>query len=191
MKKNLKIKELEDKIKEYREQLSYSLAERDNIRKIADRDVKKAKEFGITGIAKKLFSVVDTVNLCLLNTKPEDQKHPANVAIKAIKGDLSKVFREYDVEEYSVKPGDVFDMNKHDAIFEMPPTDESPAGTIGAMVKSGWSRKGKLLRAAQVAVVPGEYKPPNKETKQNQKDDQKETEQKSEQSQQQQAQKEA
>jgi hypothetical protein len=82
--KDAKIKELEDKVKElakstqdYKEKHSACLADKDNLVKITKRDVDAAKEFGIKQMVVKLFDVVDTLNICIDNTKePNSTSHP-------------------------------------------------------------------------------------------------------------------
>eukprot|EP01121_Diplochlamys_sp_Union-15-3_P014114 TRINITY_DN4468_c0_g1_i3.p1 TRINITY_DN4468_c0_g1~~TRINITY_DN4468_c0_g1_i3.p1 ORF type:complete len:255 (-),score=47.73 TRINITY_DN4468_c0_g1_i3:99-863(-) len=150
-KENPEVKQMKEKIKDLEQRLIYSLAERENIRKIADREVVKAKEFGVQNLVKKLFSVVDTVNVCL-NNASKDNTEAIN-GFTAVKKDIEKVFREFNVVEFEPKIGDQFDMHKHDAIFHSELEGAKP-GTVSVVVKSGWIRNDKVLRAAQVGVVP-------------------------------------
>ena len=55
------------------------------------------------------------------------------------------------VEEFGAV-GDAFDPGLHEALFEYPDEDKE-AGTVGQVVKTGFTMKGRTIRAAQVGVV--------------------------------------
>lgn len=160
--RDAKAKELEEKVKEltrtaqeYKEKHLASLADKDNLVKITRRDIENAKDFGIKSFVIKLLDVVDTINICLDNVKDPD----AREALESIKIQFVKVLGDVSVEEVAPKPGDKFDVNFHNAMFEMEPTAVGhTAKSIGMVLKNGWVRKGQLLRAAAVGVYNSDYK---------------------------------
>lgn len=170
-----KVKELTKTAQEYKEKHLASLADKDNLVKIAKRDVDNAKEFGIKQIVVKLFDVVDTLNICIENMKDE---HGTKIALavlvvagltvhlsgleamESVKKQFMKILMDYGVEELSPKVGDKFDVNHHNALFEIEPTAaEHKARHIGLIVKNGWIRKGALLRPAAVGVYSKDFAP--------------------------------
>lgn len=53
------------------------------------------------------------------------------------------------------RPGDAFDPNMHQALYEYPdPTKET--GTVGQVMKPGYLLNKRVLRPAEVGVIKGE-----------------------------------
>lgn len=142
---------------ETKDKLLHSYAERENIRRIAAKDVENAKEFGIKGFANKMFDVIDTVELCLQSSAslPKDNPDVQSVisAMDAVRKQFIKVMGEYDVVPLVTNVGDKFDANLHNAMFPMAASaPEHLPNTIAVIVKHGWLRKGALLRPTSVGV---------------------------------------
>lgn len=161
--KDEKIEELEKLVRELRNNWKLALADAENIKKIAARDVEKARDFGIEKLVKQLMGVVDTLDIVVQN-KPdfelEENKNnelakSAFLAIDAIYKQFFQVFGNYGLVEVRPKIGDSFDPMLHNALFEVdaPPGSDAKPGTIGLFVKSGWKRKDILIRPANVGVV--------------------------------------
>eukprot|EP01129_Flabellula_baltica_P001267 TRINITY_DN11158_c0_g1_i1.p1 TRINITY_DN11158_c0_g1~~TRINITY_DN11158_c0_g1_i1.p1 ORF type:complete len:235 (-),score=82.98 TRINITY_DN11158_c0_g1_i1:65-769(-) len=154
---------LNEQIEELNDKYARALAEVENTRKILQRDVQKAKDFGIKDLVKGLLNVTDILNLSLENRPDfEDENHKDNdvaknafAALDATKKEFEKVLAKHEVEEYTPEIGSEFDSNFHDALIEVPAPNGSDAapGTIGLVMKSGWKRKDALIRAAVVGVV--------------------------------------
>ena len=54
------------------------------------------------------------------------------------------------------EPGDKFDPNKHDAMFQVPPGPHAAPGTVAQILKTGFTFKDRILRPAQVGAVSDE-----------------------------------
>jgi len=129
------------------------------------KEVQKAQEFGVEKLVKELFSVADTLDICLQNRpdfespqfKDNNHAKQAFQGIEATKKQLQHIFRDaYDIEEFNPLIGDVFSPQYHNAIVEVDPKELEgavPPGRIGRVFKSGWKRNDTLLRAANVGVV--------------------------------------
>eukprot|EP01125_Pyxidicula_operculata_P017818 TRINITY_DN6290_c0_g1_i1.p1 TRINITY_DN6290_c0_g1~~TRINITY_DN6290_c0_g1_i1.p1 ORF type:complete len:244 (+),score=36.08 TRINITY_DN6290_c0_g1_i1:27-758(+) len=158
-----KIQELEKSVLELRTTYRTILAETENMRKRMQKDVEKAKEFGVEKLVKDLFSITDTLNICLDN-KPnfQDPAHASNSEAKeafdgleATKKEFTNTFREfYKLEEFFPPIGETFDPHSHNAITEVPISSlevepEVKAtikpGTVGKVFKSGWRRNDNIL----------------------------------------------
>lgn len=64
---------------------------------------------------------------------------------------LSKAFKEHGLVNYGAK-GDAFDPNLHDALFQLVDPDLEK-GSIGQVLKTGYTLKGRVIRPAQVGTV--------------------------------------
>eukprot|EP01127_Copromyxa_protea_P013385 TRINITY_DN3595_c0_g1_i1.p1 TRINITY_DN3595_c0_g1~~TRINITY_DN3595_c0_g1_i1.p1 ORF type:complete len:249 (-),score=75.90 TRINITY_DN3595_c0_g1_i1:25-771(-) len=161
--KDLLIQRLEKQLEEFNASLKAATAENESVKKIMARDVSRAREMGIDKLAKKLFPMSDTLDICLQN-KPDfsSEQHKDNVhaqrafdGIQAAKSQLVSILKGANIEEVIPARGEAFDPTYHDALFEVdPPADKSlPPGTIGMILKAGWKRDSTLLRPACVGVV--------------------------------------
>lgn len=153
------LEELKKKSDTLNDQLLRALAETENVRRIAKRDVMNARDYSIGKFAKSLLDVADNLqrahqSISIADLKPED----SHDAIKALYEGvvmtdtlLLKTFKEFSIVPHG-ESGEKFDPNLHDAMFEFEdPTKE--AGTIGQVVKSGYRIGERVLRPAQVGTI--------------------------------------
>ena len=129
-----------------------AIAEQENTRRIARRDVQAAKDFASQGFAKSLLDVSDSLGYALEAAKGDDASLESLIeGVELTRGQLVKAFGAQGVEEFGAV-GDAFDPGLHEALFEFP-DPEKEAGTVGQVVKTGFTMKGRTIRAAQVGVV--------------------------------------
>ena len=64
---------------------------------------------------------------------------------------LTKAFEQNGLVKYAAR-GDKFDPNLHDALFEVP-DPELEVGTLGQVLKAGYTLKSRVIRPAQVGTV--------------------------------------
>mmetsp|Transcript_17242 Transcript_17242/g.22433 ORF Transcript_17242/g.22433 Transcript_17242/m.22433 type:complete len:250 (+) Transcript_17242:170-919(+) len=153
-----KEEQLEAQVKELRDQLMRSLAEAENTRKIAARDVDSARQFAIKSFAKALLDVSDNLSRALDAVPEEALADKKNTVLATLyegidmtdKG-LSKAFESNGLVKFG-EAGDVFDPNLHAALYEYP-DKEKKAGTIGQVMKPGFFLHKRVLRPAEVGVV--------------------------------------
>lgn len=131
------------------------LAEMENVRAIARRDVEGARDFGIAKFARGLLDVADNLGLALRAVPPEDLEaggvlQGLHQGVEATERELHKVLRQHGVEKFGEK-GDVFDPNRHQALFETPADDVEP-GVVVDVTKTGYAIKDRVLRPAEVGV---------------------------------------
>jgi molecular chaperone GrpE len=150
---------LEEEVKDLKDQLLRSLAEQDNTRRIAKRDVESARSFAIKSFAKSLLDTSDNLNLAL-NAVPEElrndaENHPVLVTlyegIQMTETGLNKAFTMNGLIRFG-EIGEVFDPNKHEALYEFPDPSQTP-GTVGQIMKTGFMLNQRVLRPAEVGVV--------------------------------------
>lgn len=155
----LREQELAVEVKELRDQLLRSLAEQENTRRIAKRDVEEARNFAIKSFAKSLLDVSDNLTRAL-EAVPEDHKankesHPvlANLyeGIQLTDQELTKAFERNGLVKYG-RTGETFDPNLHEALYEYPDATKQP-GTIGQVMKPGFLLNKRVLRPAEVGII--------------------------------------
>jgi molecular chaperone GrpE len=135
-----------------KDQLLRAIAEQENTRRIARRDVQAAKDFSSQSFAKSLLDVSDSLGYALDASKGDDASLATLIeGVELTRNQLVKAFGSQGVEEYG-GVGDAFDPGLHEALFEYEDADQEP-GCVGQVVKTGFTMKGRTIRAAQVGVV--------------------------------------
>ncbi|KAL3823768.1 hypothetical protein ACHAXA_004861 [Cyclostephanos tholiformis] len=156
-----KIAQLESQIKDLKDSLLRSLAEQENTRRIAARDVANAKSFAITSFAKSLLDTSDNLSRAL-DAVPPDMRydrvdHPilANLyeGISMTDDGLNKAFEKNGLMKFGSR-GEKFDPNLHDALFEYKDaTSDVAPGHIGQVMKVGFMLNNRVIRPAEVGVI--------------------------------------
>jgi len=154
--KDVKIKELEAEVAELKSKLTYSYAERENIRRIAREDVAKEKEYGISSFAKNMLEVADNLSRCLQSVPKEDLAENKGLktlfeGVELTERELLKTFKRNGIEKFE-PANEKFDPNRMNALTQFPVEGKEP-GTVAAVLKSGFFLKDRVLRPADVAVV--------------------------------------
>ena len=149
---------LETEVADLKDRLLRALAETENLRRRAARDVDDARQFGIGKFAGDLVGVADNLERALASV-PTEIEHGAT-ALKtladgvALTGkNLMQVFEKHGIRR--IEPlGERFDPNLHEALFET--ADPSvPNGTVNTVVSPGYAIGTRPLRAAQVGIARG------------------------------------
>lgn len=154
-----KEEELETQVKELKDQLLRSLAEQENIRRIAQRDVENSRSYAISSFAKSLLETSDNLSRAMDAVPEEYRNDNENHAVLATlyqgismtDNGLTKAFEKNGLKKYG-DVGDVFDPNLHEALYEY--VDESKeVGTVGQVMKKGFMLKDRVIRPADVGVI--------------------------------------
>jgi molecular chaperone GrpE len=150
---------LEGEVKIFKDQLLRSLAEQENTRQIAKRDVTAAKNFAIKSFGKSLLDVSDNLHRALDAVPAEALEGDTNNNLKTLyegvkmtNDGLTKAFQSNGIQSFCREPGDVFDPNKHEALMEYPDPSKEP-GTVGQVIKVGFTLNNRVLRPAEVGII--------------------------------------
>jgi len=148
---------LKEELADMKNQLLRSLAEQENIRSIARRDVEAARNFSVKSFAKSLLEVADNLDRALESVDQEEVSKNATLktfveGIEMTGNGLVKAFKSNGVESFCEQPGDEFDAEKHQALMEYEDPKSTP-GTVGTVMKKGYMLNGRVLRAAEVGVI--------------------------------------
>lgn len=148
---------LQLQVAELKDRVLRELAEMENVRTIARRDVENAKRYSILPFATSLLSVADNLGLALKAVPQETLDDPNNVQLKglyfgvgATEAELLKVFAQYGITRFGVI-GDRFDPNRYQALFQAPVQGHEP-GSVIDVTKTGYAMGDRVLRPAEVGV---------------------------------------
>ena len=147
-----------DSAAQLKDQLLRALAETENVRRRARKDVTDANRYGIANFARDMLSVSDNMARAL-DSIPADAREESEI-VKAIAEGVEMTAREMAsaLERHGIRQdiplGEKFDYNLHQAMFEAKDSDQ-PDGTIIEVVQAGYMIGERLLRPAMVGVAKG------------------------------------
>jgi len=127
-----------------------AVAETDNVRKRAQRDVEAASRYGIERFAGELLEVRDSLELGVA----AGDSAGAPQLLEGMQATLRLLDRAFEKSGISVvdPAGEAFNPELHEAMATQPSADK-PAGTVLAVVQKGYVLNGRLLRPARVLVA--------------------------------------
>lgn len=128
-----------------KDQALRAMAEAENTRRRAERDLEENSKYAVTGFARDLISVLENLYRAEENL-PEDQREGINLTRK----ELEKVFEKNGIRRIEPKD-EKFDHNFHQAVTQVE-NPEVEAGTVLQVLQAGYVIKDRLLRPAIVVV---------------------------------------
>ncbi len=138
-------------LQEAREAQLRALAEMENVRKRAQRDVESAHRFAVERFAADMIEVRDTLELGLAaaGAAPEAAKF-----VEGSQATLRMIDKAFDKAGIAVVDpiGQSFNPELHEAIMAQPTADH-PVGSVLAVVQKGFTLNGRLLRPARVVIA--------------------------------------
>lgn len=150
---------LEEENAKLKDRLLRAVAEMENLRKRAEREVKDARQFAIANFARDMLTATDNLSRALL-TMPQESKDEAEGAFKSLIEGVEMTEREMHrlLEKNGIKQldpkGEKFDPHFHQAMFEVPNTEVAD-GTVMEVVQAGYVIGERVLRPAMVGVAKG------------------------------------
>jgi len=131
-----------------------SVADLENYRKRAIRDREDATHRAVTRVLEDLIPVLDTLEQGLVAAKAPNADLKTLVSgIEMLAQKLKGALAGHGLA--AVSPlGKAFDPNLHEAISQQP-SAEVPADAVAAVVRTGYTLNGRLVRAASVVVSTG------------------------------------
>lgn len=157
-----KVSSLEEELKQMKDQLLRGMAEQENVRRIAKKDVENARQYGITSFAKSMLDVADNLERAIEAVPSETREKlqqgegdPMLAAllegIIAVEKGLQKAFNSNGLKRFG-DVGDSFDPEAYEALFQVP-DDSKEENSISQVLKKGYKLQGRTLRAAQVGTT--------------------------------------
>jgi molecular chaperone GrpE len=132
-----------------------AVAEAENTRKRAQRDVEHARKYALEGVGRDMLAVVDSLEMGLAAAAAEDTgvdtlKQGSEATLKL----LCTTLERFGVTVLDPE-GEPFNPEWHEAISVQPSAD-AEAGSVLQVIQKGYSLNGRLLRPACVIVAADE-----------------------------------
>jgi len=157
-----KIEQLEAELANLKDKALRAMADADNVKKRAEREVAAAKTYGIERFAVDMLSVHDNLSRALLNLDGKAKEDMGQNAKNLLEGiELTEKDLILTLSRHGVKAvpgvGSKFDPNVHQAVAQIPSDEEK--GNVATVMQTGFKLGDRTLRAAMVAVSTGPAKP--------------------------------
>jgi molecular chaperone GrpE len=140
----------EDNARVQRDLYLRAVAELENVRKRAQRDIENAHRYALEGFVSELLNVRDSLELGVRSGAQADAK----ALLAGQQATLKLLERAFD--KYSIKrldpTGQRFDPSQHEAVLVQQSRDAEPDSVL-QVVQSGYELNGRLLRPARVVVA--------------------------------------
>jgi molecular chaperone GrpE len=141
-----------------KDRLLRALAETENVRRRAERELNDARQYAVAKFAGDMLGVADNIERAIANV-PAQVREGDDAVRTLIEGvELTEKELLRSLERHGVRKldplGERFDPNFHEALFEVP--DPSvPSGTVSKVIGAGYSIGTRSLRPARVGVSSG------------------------------------
>ena len=154
-----RIRELEDENRTLKEEALRARAETQNMRKRCDQDMKKAKDYAITGFAQDLVPPLEAMEKAVEYSGKITPDNPEMISqvVEGVKGTMTVLLKAMENNGLkAIRPGngDEFDPELHEAMTFVP-NPAIPANHVIETFRTGYSLNGRTIRAAQVVVSAG------------------------------------
>ncbi|HUN27559.1 MAG TPA: nucleotide exchange factor GrpE [Steroidobacteraceae bacterium] len=144
------LSEAEERASSVRDQYLRSLAEIDNVRKRAQREIDNASRFGLERFAQELLPVKDSLELAVASGPKSDARGLIEGQAATLQL-LAKAFGKLGISEIDPR-GEPFDPTRHEAVL-MQESDSAEPNSVLQVVQRGYELNGRLLRPARVIVA--------------------------------------
>ena len=143
----------EERAKNHWEQYLRALADVDNVRKRAAKDLENTRQFAVEKFAQDLVAVKDSLELGIATLQKDGEaKSDASGLVEGQNATLrllAKAFEKAQIEEIHPE-GQPFNPEFHEAMMAQP--SDAPPNTVLSVVQKGYQLNGRLLRPARVIV---------------------------------------
>ena len=140
-----------------KDKLLRALAEVENVRRRAEREVADAKTYGVANFAREMLSFVDNLRRAVESVPEGARADPAAASliegVEVMERDFLARLARFGVKKIEAQ-GARFDPNLHEALFEIP-DETQPAGAVAQVVEQGYMIGERILRPAKVGVTRG------------------------------------
>jgi molecular chaperone GrpE len=142
--------ESEQRAKSHWDQYLRAVADLDNVRKRAQRDIEAANRYGLEKFAQELLPVWDSLDLAVQNAGKAADLRTLVQGQEATLQLLSKALQKIGVAP--IKPqGEPFDPARHEAVMAQESATAEPNSVL-QVVQPGYELNGRVLRPARVIV---------------------------------------
>ena len=146
---------LEDQVKDLKDQLMRTLADGENLRKRTIKEIEHAKKYSHITFVRDLVSSVDNLQRALESVPDDKSQLPEPVknliiGLDIVEKEIITTFEKHNLKQ--IYPlGEKFDYNFHQAMFEVP-TNDSETGIVVEVSQKGYLLHDRLVRPAMVGI---------------------------------------
>jgi molecular chaperone GrpE len=142
--------ESEERARSHWEQYLRAVADLDNIRKRAQKDIEAANRYGLEKFAQELLPVRDSLELAVQNAEKAADLRSLKQGQDATLQLLVKALEKIGI--VTINPvGQPFDPGRHEAMLAQPSNTAEPNSVL-QVIQPGYELNGRLLRPARVIV---------------------------------------
>ena len=145
------LEETQQQLGEARDQMLRAVAEAQNARRRADKDISNARLFALESFSRDLLPVIDNLERATDSASADDAASSAIAeGVELTLKNFQDVLKRHHLEQ--VDPlSEPFDPEFHEAISLVENKDVEP-NTVINVVQKGYTLNGRLIRAAMVVV---------------------------------------
>jgi molecular chaperone GrpE len=152
------LEQKESELAAAKDQTLRALAEAENTRRRAEREMGDMAKYAVTGFAKDLVNVIENLQRAVEAIPAELKTEQPSVAtlatgVEMTLNELLNVFERQGIKRIDPM-GQKFDHNYHQAVAQIE-TPDAPAGTVVQVLQAGYTIHDRLLRPAMVGVSAG------------------------------------
>lgn len=142
-----------------KEKVLRAMAEAENVRRRAEREVVDAKLYGVANFAREMLAFADNLRRAV-ESVPAETRATLDPSVAALVEGVEVTEKDFlsRLARFGVKRiealGARFDPNQHEALFEIP-DEAQPSGTVAQVVEQGYTIGDRVLRPAKVGVTRG------------------------------------
>jgi molecular chaperone GrpE len=152
------IEKLQQELAQMKDQWLRTVADGENIRKRAEREIQEARKYAVGEFARDMIGVAENLKRALECTTPAALDAEGAGLLKTIYSgvdmtlkDLLSTFERYGLKRLDPK-GQPFDHNVHQAVAQVEDVSV-PAGNVVQVIQAGYTLHDRLLVPAMVAVA--------------------------------------
>lgn len=151
------LKETQGEVTTLKDQLLRAMAETENLRKRFQKEKEDLSRYSVSNFARDLLNVADNLRRALesFDQKESSEKNLSSfiAGIEVTEKELFAIFQRQGIEKIHPNPGDKFDPHAHQAMMEVPSSQDQGPGVVAAVFQSGYRLHERLLRPAMVSVT--------------------------------------
>ncbi len=146
-----RLEEARNQIQEEKNKYVYLMAEFDNYRRRVSQEKLDLIDTASKGVISDLLPVVDSFEMALKDLENSEATDAAKKGTELIYKQLLDILKKKGVTEIEAL-GKTLDTDEHEAISQLPATDENMKGKVVEVFRKGYKLNGKVIRFAQVVV---------------------------------------
>ena len=140
---------------EWKDRALRAVAEADNVKRRAEREMNDARAYAITRFARDLLGVADNLSRALQAAPKENADAAVGglvTGLEMTEKSLLSAFESNGLTRVAPEAGEAFDPNLHQAMMEQP-SDTVAAGQVIQTLQAGYALFGRVVRPAMVVVA--------------------------------------